>query len=103
MLQPGFGLHEILQRRALRAERAAVRRMIGIALDMDDVGRFALPQIALRIHDDAAGHRAIGAGVARLHRVRELEGPDGRGLCRLKLREPESSQRGPGNTHAGGF
>ena len=48
--------------------------MIRVALDMDDLGLFALGEVAFGIHDDSAGNRTIGAGVARLGQVRELEG-----------------------------
>ena len=36
-LQPRRRVHEIEQRRAFRAQRAAVHRMVRIALDVDDV------------------------------------------------------------------
>src|SRR5690606_19879928 len=53
--QARLGLDVILQRRALGAERAAVGRVVGVALDMDQVGLLAGLEVALRVHDDAAG------------------------------------------------
>ena len=83
----GLRVHEFEQCRALRAERAAVGRMIGIAFDMNDFGLLALRQIAVRVHDDAAAHRAIGAGVAGLGGAQELPGAD------RTLRRPSRCRR----------
>src|SRR5690606_34715594 len=62
--QAGLGLDVVLERRALGAERAAVGRVVGVALDVDQLGLFAGREVAARVHDDPARHRAVGADVA---------------------------------------
>ena len=74
-LEPGRRVDDVEQRRSLRAERAAIDRMVGIALDVDDVGHRILGSVAKAVDQDAAGDGAIGAGVAGLARGRELERP----------------------------
>ena len=81
------------QRRALRAERAAIGRVVGIALDVGDLGLLALGEVALGIEDDAAADRAIGAGVARLGEARELVGSDRCCVSCFGFRETERSER----------
>ena len=92
IFEPRRRLDEIEQRRPLRAERAAIGRMIRVALDMDDLGGLALLQVALRVHDDAARHRAIRTGVAGLGGIGELERADRFGVRRLDLAEAEGSR-----------
>ena len=87
-----LGLDEVEQRRALRAQRAAIGRMVGVALDMDDLGLLALLQVALRVHDDAAGDRAVGAGVAGFGGVGELESADRLRHGRLRSRRSQRRQ-----------
>ena len=72
-LQARRRVHDIEQRRALRAQCAAVHRMIRIALDVDDVGRGVLGAIAKAVDQNPASDRAIGAGVAGLGGGRQLE------------------------------
>jgi len=70
-------MNDVEQRRPFRAERAAIHRMIRIALDVNDVGPGVLGAVAEAVDDDAAGDRAVGAGITRLGRGRELERSDG--------------------------
>ena len=46
--QARFRMDHVEQRRAFRAKRAAIGRVIRIALDVDDVGLLALGEIALQ-------------------------------------------------------
>jgi hypothetical protein len=94
-------MDEVEQCCTFRAERAAIDRMVHIALDMNDFRGLALGQVALGIQDDAARHRAIGAGVAGLSRARELEGPDRRRIGGFDIAEPPCTERRPCNTRAG--
>ena len=57
----------------------------------------------LEVHDDAAGDGAIGAGVAGLGGVDELEGPDRRRMGSLYVTEAESSERRAGQARACGL
>ena len=63
----------LLERGALGAERAAVDGVVGIAFDVDHLGGDVLGLVAERVDDDAAAHRAIGAGGARLGGARDLQ------------------------------
>ena len=76
--QPPLVEDVLLERRAFRAERAAIDRMIGIAFDVDDLRDGVLGFVAERVDDHAAADRAVRAGAARLGRARDLE--------RLRLR-----------------
>jgi len=76
--------------RPARAERAAVDGVVGIAFDVDDLG-LAVLGVGRRVDQDAAGHRAVGAGVAGLRRFFEPEGPDARGEHIARLQEPEGA------------
>src|SRR6476661_3540034 len=58
----------------------------------------ALLHIAAAVHDDAAGNRAIGAGVACLGRLRELERPDMGGDLSLRLAKSECRNGRPRRT-----
>jgi hypothetical protein len=69
-------MHEVEQRCALRAQRAAIGRMIGIALDVDDLRLLTLRKVALGLHDDAASNGAVRARVAGFCEACELEGAD---------------------------
>src|SRR2546422_8833459 len=60
--------------RALGAERAAIHRMIWIALDVNDLGRSILGLVAEAVHQETAADRAVRTGVACL-----------RGACQLVL------------------
>src|SRR5207249_7802749 len=70
--EPVGAVHEIEQARALGAERAAIHRMIRIALDMNDLGRSVLGFVAEAVHKDTAGDRAVRAGVACLRGALQL-------------------------------
>src|SRR6184192_117427 len=74
VLEPVGAVHEIEQARALGAKRAAIHRMIRIALDMNDLGRSILGLVAEAVHQETAADRAVRAGVACL-----------RGACQLVL------------------
>src|SRR5215813_1525988 len=67
--------------------------MVGVTLDMDDLRLLTLLQIALRIHDDAACHGAVRAGVAGLGGVGEFKWPDRFRISRLYPIKAESGQR----------
>ena len=55
----------LLERSALRAERAAIDGMVGIAFDVDHLGGHVLGPVAEGVNDDAAAHRAIRTSGAR--------------------------------------
>ena len=97
--QTAFTVDEIQQSRALRAERAAVDGMIGIALDVIDRRLGVLRTVAQAVHEYAAGHRAVGAGIAGLGGPRQLE------LTHLRERnlgsKAECHEARTGNGHAG--
>jgi hypothetical protein len=57
-------VNEVQQACAFRAQGAAVDRVVGVALDVDDALRDVLRGIALAVHDQPAADRAIRAGVA---------------------------------------
>src|SRR3989442_13673440 len=65
-------VHEIEQARALGAKRAAIHRMIRIALDVNDLGRSILGLVAEAVHQEAAADRAVWTGVACLRGACEL-------------------------------
>src|SRR6266704_16339 len=67
-------MHEIEQARALGAKRAAIHRMIRIALDVNDLGRSILGLVAEAVHQETAADRAVRTGVTCL-----------RGACQLVL------------------
>ena len=94
-------MHDVEQRRPLRAERAAVDRMVRVALDMDDVRDRVLGPVAEPVDQDAAGDRAIGAGVARLGGGGELERPHRRGERLACAAEAQSSQARGGKAGPG--
>lgn len=72
---PPLVLNVLLQRRTLGTERTAVDWVIGIAFHVDDLRRDVLRLVADGVDDDAATHRAIGAGAARLRGTRNLQAP----------------------------
>ena len=57
--QPPIVQDVLLERRALRAERAAIDRMIRIAFDVDDLRHGVLRLVAERVDDDAAADRTV--------------------------------------------
>src|SRR5450759_4163329 len=59
--------------RALGAERAAVDRVVGIALHVDDRGRGVLGLVAERVDDHAARDRAVRTRASGLRRARDFE------------------------------
>jgi hypothetical protein len=58
--QPSRVQHVLFERRALGAQRPAVRWMIRITLDVNHLWRDVLCPIANRVDEDAASDRAIG-------------------------------------------
>src|ERR1700754_330045 len=77
--------------------------MIRIAFDVDDVGLLTLRKVALGIHDDAAGNRAVCAGVASFRETGQLVGAY---RCRVSLfnvPETERTDCGGRKTRAGAF
>ncbi|ABA52345.1 hypothetical protein BURPS1710b_A0731 [Burkholderia pseudomallei 1710b] len=65
-------MDEVDEARALRAQRAAVDRVIGVALDVDDARRGVLRAVAEAVHQDPAADRAVRAGVAGFDSARQL-------------------------------
>ena len=64
----------LLERRSLRAERAAIDGMVGIALDVDDLGDRVLGLVAQGVDDHATTDGTIRTGAARLAGAGNLEG-----------------------------
>ena len=89
IFEPRLGLHEVQEARAFRAQCAAIGRMVGVALDVDDLGLLTLRKVALGIHDDAASHGAVRARVAGFCKACELEGADRRCVSALNISKPE--------------
>src|SRR5690606_1378535 len=99
MGQAAFRLHVGLEGRALRAQGAAVDRMVGVALDVEQFGLLAGVQVATRVHDDSARHRTVGADVAGFGGGGQLELADmggSGGFSRSKSHGPERAGRRPG-------
>jgi hypothetical protein len=65
-------MDEVDQARALRAERAAIDRVVGIAFYMNDAGFGVLGVVAQSLHQDAAAYRAVRARVAGFSGARQL-------------------------------
>src|ERR1051326_7093938 len=63
----------VLDRRALGTKRPLVDGMIGIAFDVDDRGPDIARFVAERMNNDAATHRAVRAGGARLGGARDFQ------------------------------
>jgi hypothetical protein len=84
-------VHDVEEGRALRTQRAAIDRVIGIALDVDNAGSGILGTITHAVNQNAAGNRAVGAGVARLGCRRQLERPHRCGQRPAGITEPERS------------
>ncbi|AKN25175.1 hypothetical protein AB691_0253 [Stutzerimonas stutzeri] len=77
-------VNEVQQAGALRAERAAVDRVIGVAFDVDDVLCDVLAAAALAVEDQPAADGAVGAGVAGFTGVGQFEMPDRLGIRRRR-------------------
>jgi hypothetical protein len=95
--QPALIEDVLLKRSALRTERAAIDGMIGIALDVNHLGRDVLGLVTDRINNDAAAYRAVRAGGSRFGRSGNLELAKlrvGRGKVKPKQRQRRASQRG---------
>jgi hypothetical protein len=73
----------------------------GVALDVHDLGLGILRPVAEAVHDEAAAHRAVRAGVACLGRPFELEGPHRRSERLLAVGEAERTQRRPAKYRTG--
>ena len=65
----------LIQRRSLGAQRAAIDGMIRIAFDVHHLRRDVLRLVAEGVNDDAATHRTIRAGRARLGGAGDFEFP----------------------------
>src|SRR5205823_5915474 len=63
----------LLQRGTLRAQRAAVGRMIGVALNVDDLRGHILRAVANRVDDRAATNSTVRTRRARLAGARDLQ------------------------------
>src|SRR5215831_8103417 len=96
-------MHHIEERGAFRAKRATIGRVIGVALDVDDVRLLTFRKVALGIHDDAAGDRAIGAGIASFRYAEQLEGANRRSESCFNSAETKCAEGSAGHTHAGAF
>src|SRR5262249_50842974 len=95
--QATFAEDVVLERDAFGAERAAIDRMVGVALDMDDSGTcdvFRL--VAERGYDHAATDCAVGAGRSRLGRARNLQLADG-SVGRSEIEAEGDDSTGAGN------
>ena len=66
-------MHEGQQARALGAQRAAVDRVVRVGLDVDDAAPDVLGLVVQAVHQDAAAHRAIRAGIAGFSGAGQLE------------------------------
>ena len=64
----------LLERRSLGAKRAAIDGMVGIALDVDDLGNRVLGLVAQGVDDHATTDGTIRTGAARLAGSGNLEG-----------------------------
>src|SRR5205823_341585 len=73
MRQAARAVDEVDQSSTLRAQGAAIDRVIRIALDMEDARSGIFRAIAEAVHENAAGDRTIRARVAGLGGARELE------------------------------
>jgi hypothetical protein len=97
----GLGLHEVLERRALRTERSAVGRMVGVTLDVDQLGRLSGTEVALGVHQNPAGDRTVGAHIAGFSGRRQFERADMSGCRGLRGPEAHGSERGCRRSRAG--
>ncbi len=73
VLEPVGAVDEVHQSGALRAEGAPVHRMVRVAFDVEDGGFGVFRPVPQAVHDQAAAHRAVGAGVAGLATAGQLE------------------------------
>src|ERR1700704_1477571 len=83
-------MHHVEQRRTLWAKRAAVHRMVRIALDVDDARLGVLRPVTRTVDQDAARNCTIGAGVSRLRGACQLERPH---RCGQRLARRAEAQR----------
>ncbi|MOA28761.1 hypothetical protein D3C78_1497270 [compost metagenome] len=65
-------MDEVDQGSALRTERAAVDGVIGVAFDVHDAGARVLGAVAQTVHQQTAGDRTVGTGVARFGHARKF-------------------------------
>ena len=79
----------LLERSSLRTQRATIDGMVGIALDVNHLGRDVLGLVTDRINNDAAAYRSVRAGGSRFGRSGNLE------LAKLRVSrgEVEPKQR----------
>src|SRR5204862_4252072 len=71
--QAARAVDEVDERCTLRAQRAAIDRVIRIALDVEDTRAGILRAIAEAVHQNATGHGTVGTGIACLGGPRQLE------------------------------
>jgi len=71
--QAAFVDDVLLERGAFGAEGAAVDGVVGIALDVDDLGGDVLGFVAEGVDNDTAAYRAIGTGGAGLGGAGDFE------------------------------
>ena len=88
-------LHEVEQRCALRAERAAVDRMVGIALDVDELGCAPSSRSPMEYMMMPQVTEQYGQVLRVSVVLRELERPDGLRQCFLGSCKAESPRRSP--------
>src|SRR5205085_6713664 len=87
--EPALIQNILFERSAFRAERAAIDRMIWIALDVHDLRRGVLGSVTQSMDDHAATDRAVGTGRACLGGACDLE----RLRLRAHRRETEAESR----------
>src|SRR5262249_27788269 len=73
--QPAIIEYLVVERCALRAKRAAIDGMIGIAFHVDHLRGHVLSLVAQRMNDYAAADRTIRTGGARLRGARDFQSP----------------------------
>src|SRR5262249_9743611 len=94
--QATFAVDVVFERDAFGAERAAIDRMVGVALDVDDGGACdVFGPVAERVDDHAATDRAVWAGRSRLGRARNLQLADG-GVSRSEIEAEGDDSTGAG-------
>ena len=81
--KPALVENVLLERSAFRTQRATIDGMIGIALDVNHLGRDVLGLVTDRINNDAAAYRTVRAGGSRFGRSGNLE------LAKLRISRGE--------------
>ena len=73
VLQPVGTVDEVQQTRPFRTERAAVDRVVSVTLDVNDRTLGIAGAVAQRIHQNAATHRTVRAGLTGHRGLGQLE------------------------------